>query len=187
VLFIGTWLDRKGAPELVSAWTALAARHPQARLTLAGTGVPAEQVLADFPRSARAQVQAHERVSRQQVADLLATHDIFTLPSWFEGMPLSMLEAASAGLPCVVSAICGNIDVFRSDEPDADGAILIPPHDAPALERALERLISDEALRERLGSRARARSRSFSWGHTAEQLVSAYRAAIGSTAAVRNG
>jgi glycosyltransferase involved in cell wall biosynthesis/GT2 family glycosyltransferase/predicted O-methyltransferase YrrM len=175
LLFLGSWIERKGTLELVAAWRRLAAERSTVRLTLAGVGDAdcARAELADLPR-----VELIPDVARHELPALLAGHDVFVLPSWFEGMPLAMLEAAAAGLACVVCSLCGNLDVFRPEDPQSDGAILIPPNDPDALYRALIRLVDDGELRAALAVNARARARSFTWGATAEQALAAYSAAI---------
>ena len=59
LIFVGTWIDRKGTPELIAAWQKVSAHHPGLRLTIATTGVTRESVLADFPESARTRVEVH--------------------------------------------------------------------------------------------------------------------------------
>lgn len=174
-LFLGTWIERKGSLELTEAWRRLADAHPDAFLTLAGVGdaQAARRDTATLPR-----VDVIDDISREELPRLLAEHDVFVLPSWFEGLPLSMLEAAAAGLACVVCSVCGNLDVFRPDDPHRDGAILVPPSDVNALHRALVMLATDGRLRETLGARARARARHFSWARTADQSLTAYHAAV---------
>jgi glycosyltransferase involved in cell wall biosynthesis len=178
LIFVASWIDRKGTAELTAAWEELARRHPDIRLTVVGPGAPRDRVLAEFSRDTRTRVEVHETVGRTQLAELLASHHIFVLPSWFEGMPLSMLEAAAAGLPCVLCNVCGNVDFIRESDPTNDGGVLVPPHDAGALAAAIERLLSDPALRTQLGARARKRARLFTWAHTAEITEGAYRAVV---------
>lgn len=175
LLFLGSWLERKGTLELIAAWRRLAADRPDVRLTIAGVG-DSERVRADTRDLER--VEVVPAVGRDALPGLLAQHDLFVLPSWFEGMPLAMLEAAAAGLACVVPAICGNLDMFRPDDPRRDGAILIPPNDADALYRALLALVDDGDLRFALGARARERAREFTWGSNAERTLAAYAAAL---------
>jgi glycosyltransferase involved in cell wall biosynthesis len=177
LLFVGSWIDRKGTPELVEAWDRLARTHAGLRLTLAGTGVRTKDVLADFPPRARDRVSVHSTIDRRELEALLASHQIFVLPSWFEGLPLSLLEAAAASLPCVVCAVCGNLDVFRRDRPDEDGGLLVEPHDAKGLADAVDRLVLDPSLRTRLAENARERARAFTWERTAQQALRAYRLA----------
>ncbi|MGA2928034.1 MAG: glycosyltransferase [Solirubrobacteraceae bacterium] len=174
LLFLGSWLERKGTLELVAAWRRVAAERANVSLTIAGAGggEGAYAELADLPR-----VELIAAVERHALPDLLAVHDVFVLPSWFEGMPLAMLEAAAAGLACVVCALCGNLDVFRSEDPKRDGAILIPPSDTEALHKALLEVVDDGELRAALGASARERARRFTWAANAEQTVAAYSAA----------
>lgn len=171
VLFVGSWIGRKGIVELTSAWQRLAAERDDVSLTMAGVrdGARARADLAGVPR-----VEVIQSVARSDLPGLLAQHDVFVLPSWFEGMPLSMLEAAAAGLPCVASAVSGNLDLFRPDDPGRDGGVLVPHSDVDALHRALVTVIDDAELRLTLGARARERARNFTWTRCAEQAVTAY-------------
>jgi glycosyltransferase involved in cell wall biosynthesis len=182
LLFLGSWIERKGTRDLVEAWRRLAVERPGARLTLAGVG-DAAGALADT--RGLPGVEVVRTVAREQLAELLSNHDVFVLPSWFEGMPLSMLESAAAGLACVVTAVSGNLDVFRPGDPERDGAILVPPNDPDALYRALLILVDDRELRDTLGVRARERARHFTWAGNAEQAFAAYRGAIARRTAQR--
>ena len=175
VLFLGSWIERKGTTELIAAWRRLAAERPEVRLTIAGTG-DSERVRTDT--EGLAGIDIVPTVARDELPGLLADHDVFVLPSWFEGMPLAMLEAAAAGLACVVSAVCGILDVFRPDDPQGDGAILVPASDGDALYRALSTLAADGELRWRLGGLARERARNFKWASNAERTIAAYVSAI---------
>jgi glycosyltransferase involved in cell wall biosynthesis len=177
ILFIASWIDRKGIREVAEAWSLLVERHPSVRLTLACTVAGEADVLSSF-RAAADRVQVRPRADEQDLVRLLADHDVFVLPAWFEGgMPLATLQAAAAGLPCVVSCIGGHVEIFRADDPERDGALLVPPHDPDALAGAIERLAVDRHGARALGERARLRARSFTWRQTAQNLLRAYEAA----------
>ncbi len=178
LLFVGSWLDRKGTPELCEAWRRLRLIHPDLRLTLAGTTLDTDRVLRDFAPECWDSVTVVPAINDAQLLGLLTSHDIFVLPSWYEGMPLSMIEAAAGGLACVVTSICGNLDVFRPADPEADGALLIAPHSVDAIVNAVRTLADDPVLRARLGENARFRAASFTWDHTADQLLDVYWAAL---------
>jgi glycosyltransferase involved in cell wall biosynthesis len=90
---------------------------------------------------------------RRDVSALLATADIFVLPSLWEGLPLVLIEAMAAGLPAVVTAVGGNPEVVK----DNISGILIPPRDAQALARAVCSLLNDPSKRHRFGRAARER------------------------------
>jgi glycosyltransferase involved in cell wall biosynthesis len=183
VVFAGTWIDRKGAPDLVEAWRRVAASHPTASLSVTCTVIDERTVLSAFDGGAE-RVSVTPLLSDDELRAVLATHDLFVLPSWFEGgISLASLQAAAAGLPCIVTAIGGNEDLFRPAAPHDDGALLVPPHDPEALAAAITLLLEDPSLRQRLGHSARTRARSFTWRMTAARSLEAYSAAL--TAAKR--
>jgi len=88
---------------------------------------------------------------RDDVGELLAGLDIFVLPSRWEGLPLAIMEAMSAGLPAVVSDIPGNRDLV---DHGVDGHVFSPDDDAELAAR-LASLIEDADLRRRMGVNAR--------------------------------
>jgi len=82
----------------------------------------------------------------------MRTLDVFVLPSFAEGTSKSVIEAMAHGLPIITTTVGGLPDLLS---PDA--GILVPPGDTAALARAMQRLASDPALRERMGQAARER------------------------------
>jgi glycosyltransferase involved in cell wall biosynthesis len=95
--------------------------------------------------------------------------DIFLLPSLEEGSgSISLLEAMQAG----VSIVATNIDGIPEDVTDGDSALLVSPGDIAGLSRALEQLVRDTVLRERLARRAR---ETFVTRFSAEAFISALR------------
>ncbi|HVJ81559.1 MAG TPA: glycosyltransferase family 4 protein, partial [Planctomycetia bacterium] len=98
------------------------------------------------------------------------------LSSDSEGLPLSLLEAWSAGLPVVVSAVGGLIGAVA---PDRDG-LLFPRGDVGGMAAALGRLATDPDLRKRLGDAGRAKVRAdYSLERMAQDYEGIYRAVIG--------
>jgi glycosyltransferase involved in cell wall biosynthesis len=90
---------------------------------------------------------------RDDVAELLATADVFVLSSRSEGLPVSILEAMAAGLPVVATSVGGVPEVVV----DGDTGLLVPPGDPSSLAAAIERLLADPALRRHLGEAGRRR------------------------------
>lgn len=87
------------------------------------------------------------------VARILGEGDVFVLSSRSEGMPMSVLEAMAAGLPVVATAVGGVPELVVEGET----GLLVPPGDAGALALALDRLLGDAELRQRMGAAARRR------------------------------
>jgi glycosyltransferase involved in cell wall biosynthesis len=89
----------------------------------------------------------------EDVPERLASADIFVLSSRYEGMPIAVLEAMAAGLPVVATDLGGLREMITAEGTQ----LLVPPGDPRALADSIARLVSDPALRDRLGSANRAR------------------------------
>jgi glycosyltransferase involved in cell wall biosynthesis len=151
---------------------AIAALEPgSARLRIAGDGPDRAAVEAEVDRLGLG--GAVELLgTRNDVPALLAGADVFVLASDSEGLPMSVLEAMAAGLPVVASAVGGVPELVR----DGETGFLVPPRDSAALAGALERTVSDPALRDRLGEAARRRvEREFSFERFEREHLELYR------------
>ncbi len=148
IIAVSRLVRHKGYPELAAAM-----RDIDAELWVVGTRLPHDRG-ADMEALLRA-AGLGDRLRllgyRADVADLLAAADIFTLPSHFEGLPMSIIEAMLTGLPVVATNIRGP----REQITDNITGLLVPPADASALAAALTRLVSDAPLRATLGHAAR--------------------------------
>lgn len=174
VLWWGSWIDRKGRASLPAAIEQASAEIPRLRLTLGGTGASPEEVLAAFPASIRARVSVLPFVSREEQVRVFAAHDCFLSPSLSEGFGLAALEAASLGLPVVMTATGVGRDLLR----DGESALIVPKRDPAAIAIALHRLARSPDLSNRLRSNGRRITRAFTWERAAEQTEAAYRFAL---------
>jgi glycosyltransferase involved in cell wall biosynthesis len=151
---------------------AMAALEPgSAGLRIAGDG-PERAALADEVARLGLESTVELLGTRTDVAELLAGADVFVLSSDSEGLPMSVLEAMAAGLPVVASAVGGVPEAVR----DGETGTLVPPGDSAALAHALRRLVSDPALRDRLGEAGRRRvEREFSLERFEREHLDLYR------------
>ncbi len=163
LLFMGSWIPRKGTRELVQAFAELRAASPGLRCTVLGSGVSAEAVRADFAPADREAVDVFPSVTRKELPGLLARDQIYVLPSHFEGMPLTLLEAMAAGLPCVTTNICGMRDLIV----DGKSGFLISPGDVAGMVSTVRALLASDALRLRIGNAARETACVRTWGGAA--------------------
>lgn len=124
-----------------------------ARLLLIGDG-PMEEQLLLWAQELGVQDRVQLLGRRSDVPELLAVSDMFALTSETEGLSCSILEAMSAGLPAVVTAVGGNPELVV----DGETGFLIPPGDAQQLHARLHALALDPGLRQRLGQAAQARA-----------------------------
>lgn len=170
LLFVGSWHFRKGIATLVAAFTALCERHAEATLTVAGSNAPAEVVLASFPERVRYAVVVQPPLTDEQLARLYLSHDIFVLPSLYEGFGMVFLEAMSAGLAVVGTDTGGMPDLIENG---TDGFI-VPRYDAAAFQSAVERLLANSALRAAVGERARAKAARHTWERAARDTAARY-------------
>ena len=142
--------EQKGHRFLLEAAGAV----PEAVFLLAGEGAERTDL------EARAQALGlSERVRflgyRQDIPALLAACDLFVLPSLYEGLPLSVLEAMAAGKPVIATDIGGTREAI-----DHDGTgLLVPPADPAALAAAIRRVLGDPVLAARLAAAGQARVR----------------------------
>ncbi len=143
VLMVGRLVAQKGQQDLLEAAT----RIPAAHFVLVGEG-PDRELLQDKTRSLGLQERVTFLGQRADVAELLSLCDLFVLPSLFEGLPLSILEALAAARPVVATNVGGNSEVIT----DGETGLLVPPADPSALARALLRLLADEDLAQRLAT-----------------------------------
>jgi glycosyltransferase involved in cell wall biosynthesis len=159
LLFVGSWLDRKGVHYLAESFTALARRLPSLRMTVAGCLVSEDLVKANFPADLRERITAIPFVNRDAMPLLYASHDVFVFPSLVEGMPLTLLEAMAAAMPIVTTNTCGMADVVE----DHQNGLLVPPTDSVCLTEAIYGLCTSAELRKLLGSAAQETARRYTW------------------------
>jgi glycosyltransferase involved in cell wall biosynthesis len=178
VLFVGTWILRKGTMEIVKAVSDLFAADPAATFTAAGVGVDPSVVLNSFPESLRPRVRVLQSVNDQGLLDLLRSHHIFLLPSFYEGQPLVMIEAAAAAMASITTDICGMRDFIR----DGVNGRLVRVGDGAQIARVLQDLWRHPAECRRLGLAARQTAESHTWSASAKQLLAAYERTVASTA-----
>ena len=106
------------------------------------------------------------------VRDFLALMDVFVLPSWREGQPVSAIEASAMAKPLILTDIRGCREVAT----DGVEGLLVPPRDPERLAWAIARLLGDQALRDRLGRAAHKRAvASFDERHITNKLIAFYR------------
>jgi glycosyltransferase involved in cell wall biosynthesis len=176
LLYVGTWLDRKGIHYLVDAFSALVPDQPDLRLTVAGCVISDAQVKDFFPKDVREQVTVIPFLSRDAMPDVYASHDIFVFPSLVEGMPLTLLEAMAGAMPVVTTNCCGMSDLVESDR----NGLLVPAADSTALGCAITRLVASRELRQNLGSAAQHTARNYTWKSVALELERVLKLAVAS-------
>jgi phosphatidylinositol alpha-1,6-mannosyltransferase len=175
VLGVSRLVPRKGFDVLIEAAEALASRHPDLVVAIAGAG-------RDRPRLERlvaragAPVRLLGRVEDDRLPSLYGAADVFAMvcrDRWMgleqEGFGIVFLEAAAAGVPQVAGASGGAAEAVLDG---ATGVVVPRPDDVGAVAAAIGGLLDDEGLRRRLGAEARRRAEaSFDYDELARRLA----------------
>ena len=97
--------------------------------------------------------------------------DMLVMPSHYESFGMVALEAMACGTPVVASQVGGLAFLVQ----DGETGFVVPDGDPAALSERLTQLLTDDGLRERLGSRAAEYARQYSWENIVDQLLTIYR------------
>jgi glycosyltransferase involved in cell wall biosynthesis len=153
VVIVSRLVRHKGHPELLAAMAAV----PEAELWVVGERLSSDhgEDLEPFFAASGLGARLRRLGYREDTAAVLAAADIFALPSHFEGLPMSVIEAMMTGLPVVATAIRGP----REQVVDGETGFLVPPREVTPLAKALQRLAADPALRASMGAAGLVRAR----------------------------
>jgi glycosyltransferase involved in cell wall biosynthesis len=163
----------KGVDELVGAVRLLMHRKIPGRVLLAGRLDPENP--AAIPEETLKTWQHEGLIEwlgfREDMAELLRSCDIAVLPSYREGVPKSLLEAAAVGLPLIAANVPGCREIVK----DGVNGFLVPPKDPAALAGAMARLLRDAGLCQRMGRASREMAiRDFAEGIIIKQTLLLY-------------
>ena len=151
VLFLGIIGHRKGVYDLLPAFAEALQARPGMKLLVGGNGEVEQARMRAAELGLGDSVEFLGWVGGDRKNELLAAADIFVLPSYNEGLPISLLEAMSWGVPVVSTTVGGIPELIR----DGTDGYLIEAGDVPALARRLAELAGDPDLRRRMGRAGR--------------------------------
>jgi glycosyltransferase involved in cell wall biosynthesis len=153
LLAVGNLYPVKGHRFLLEALALLRARYPNLHLAIAGRGELADALRVQARKLGLAD-RLHLLGLRSDIPNLLASADVFVLPSLSEGLPLALLEAMFAGCPVVAS----DVGEVRTALANGDAGLLVEPGQASALATALDRLLAAPSEAREFGARAACRA-----------------------------
>lgn len=167
VLFVGSVGLRKGNHYLAEAQRLLRARGRNYDFRVVG---PHDGSLVKHPRF-RGPLYLGQ-VPRTEIGREFARADVFVLPTLAESFALVHLEALAHGVPVVTTPNCGSV------VEEGKQGFIVPIRDPFALADAIERIVEDRALRDRLSAGARIRAAQFTWSAYGAALLAATRTAV---------
>ena len=145
LIYLGRLEEYKGIRELIAGFSQVAKKFPEAKLHIYGTGP-----LSDFcQKHSNSQIIYHGFTD--DPLKKIAESEIFILPSYIEGLSLSLIDATMLGKAIITTNIDGNPEVVE----DQKNGLLIPAKDSDALAQAIEKLLSNPKLVEKFSHQSR--------------------------------
>lgn len=170
ILFLGRICREKGIQELLDALLELTQEYPDLHLYLGGVWEDAG--LRKLAREHAGQITYLGWVTGEEKRKSLEMCDIFVLPSYFEGQPVSVLEAMAAGCGVIASGVGGIPQMIE----DGKTGILTEPGNRESLRKGLSEALRDAEFCRSLGQNARQKvERDFSIEKSIENLIDIYR------------
>lgn len=165
ILHIGRFSEQKNHIGLIEAFSIFVKEHPNTILSLIGDGEKKEEIQQLVKEKG---ISDHVKFLgiQNNVYSYLNNADVFILPSIYEGVPMTLIEAMGTGLPIIATAVGGVPDMLRNDE---EG--LIVNCNVKEIAHAIDFLYVDKKTREYLGKKALKRSKIFS----AENMANEYK------------
>lgn len=169
ILHIGRFMQVKNHEILIRAFADFVKRHPSSKLQLLGEGELFTR-MQDLAQTLGVADKVDFLGLQSNVYPYLHDADVFCLPSEYEGVPMTLIEAMGTSLPIIAGNVGGIPDMLANGE----SALLIEPK-INELEEAMETLYSSEELRAKLGQAACRRSEVFSSEAMAKSYMKVYR------------
>jgi glycosyltransferase involved in cell wall biosynthesis len=170
--FVGRVVVDKGVVELAGAWRELRAKYPDLHLLIVGPTQPEDPIPSEIDQALAHDPRVHQVGWVDDTPPCYAALDVLALPSYREGFPYALLEAAAMGLPVVATTVPGCVDAVV----DGVTGTLVPPFDARALAGAVAAYLDDPSLRREHGDAGRERVvREFGQPEVWEALLAEYR------------
>ncbi|HKY54944.1 MAG TPA: glycosyltransferase family 4 protein [Anaerolineales bacterium] len=151
LLSIGRLTYQKGHEFLIQAMSKVVSRFPNAKAGICGDGPLRPQLEAQI-REARLSNHVKLLGAWEDISPLLASAEIFILPSRWEGLSRALMEAMAAGLPVIASKVDGIKDLIT----DGMNGLLVPSEDAEALAKSILQLIDNAEMRKRIAAAGQA-------------------------------
>ena len=165
ILSVGELNQNKNQEVIVRAIAKL--NNPKIHYFIAGKGDKADY-LKELAK--KLNVNLHLLGYRTDIVELLNTADVYAFPSYREGLSVALMEAMSAGLPCVVSKIRGNVDLIE----DGKGGYLCDPHDVDGYSMHIEEMMKNKNLMKKFSDYNSQIMKGFDIGVVRENIKDAY-------------
>jgi glycosyltransferase involved in cell wall biosynthesis len=170
LLWIGRYAKGKGVEYLIEALNILKQNYPEINLTLVGIGPDKNKIVKQIHElGLDDNVTLKEFVPNSEIVQLYQQSTVFVLPSLEEGVPRTILESMSCGIPVVCSRLPQLVDIVEGS------GFLVPTKDPQALADSISTILSDPELAANMGIHGRQKVLSrHSWIDTVKRTISLY-------------
>ena len=170
LLWIGRFVNGKGVDYLIDAFKLLKSEYPNISLIMIGRGPEKDQIekkIRDLGLDSSITIK--EFIPNSDIVSTYQNSSVFILPSLEEGVPRTILEAMSCGIPIVCSNLPQLVDIVNNC------GFLVPTKDSQAIADRVSEIITDSTLAEQFGKNGRDNVVSnYSWKDTVEQTIRLY-------------
>lgn len=169
LVFLGRICKEKGIHELLDAVSSLKKEFPKLELTLGGIWI--DEDLHQYANQLGSWIHQPGWIGGTEKQQLLEDCNIFVLPSYFEGLPVSLLEGMAHGCACIATNVGGIPQVLTGDQ----HGLLIPAQDTASLKSAIRTYLEQPSLQQKHGLAARTRiAEEFNLRNTIQLLLRIY-------------
>lgn len=171
VIAVGRLCYQKGFDRLVEVWDKVASKVPDWKLEIIGGGEDEEKLRRDIESKGLKDRIIMRSAKSDEMPEIYKDASIYVMTSRYEGLPMALLEAQAAGLPIVsFDCKCGPKDIVT----DGEDGYLVKEGDIDTMAQRLIRLITDEDLRMKMGTKAFRNSGRFSESAVMQQWLSLF-------------
>ena len=178
LIYVGRLIHAKGVQDLLRAFELVKLCVPEASLIIVGDGDYRSKLeeSADYlGKSGNSRAKFLGELPQEQVADVLATADVFVHPSYSEGQPSAVAEASAIGLPVIASNVGGTRELVE----DGITGYLVPPRDTRVLADRILALLMDVDKARRMGQAGREKMlREYQWSTMVDSYDKLFRGVI---------
>ena len=171
IVYAGALKHGKGLLDLLKAVAILSQKHPDYRYYFYGNGPLRRRMESMIHKAQFKNVFLHAHVSHNQLSSILGNAAVFVLPSYYEGLPNSILEAMACEVPVVASNVKGNAELVKENI----NGCLFQRGNCEELAQKLETLMESPSLRASMGKEGRMIVlENFTWDKAAERFIGIY-------------
>ncbi|MGI5892723.1 MAG: glycosyltransferase family 4 protein [Bacillota bacterium] len=176
VLYTGRLDSRKGVVDLISSAKSVCENYPEVKFILTGKGPNREYIQKRISSlNLEGNVNLVGYVSREELLRLYQSSTMYVLPSYYEGLPTTLLEAMACGLPSIATDVDGSSEVISHGK----NGLLVPPKCPKALSEGIQELLENKPKREDIGSCGREHVRNnYDWSKIADNAATIYNSII---------